>query len=93
MSKKFDVVQYAKDELKSLNQIVQKMHIVEAEIVQQLSMVDRVLQAKTGKAEVKLGSTGNSSKYALNFPYEGEAWLDEIDNFRVDIKKACVANQ
>ncbi len=79
----------AQEELENINQILQKMHIVEAELVQQISQVNRVVSSKIDKVNIKKGSTAIKDKYALKFPYEGEVWFDELDNYNVDVKKGC----
>ncbi len=81
----------AKQELTEIQRILDKLHIVEAELIQQISMAERVIAASSKKQDVKKGSTGSKSPDALSFPFEGEIWFDEISNFKVDIKKGCQA--
>lgn len=80
----------AQSEVAEIQQILQKMHIVEAEMIQQIDLSDRIISSNQGGTiENKKGSTGSQDKYALSFPYDGELWFDEISNYRVDIKKGC----
>ncbi|MCB9027406.1 MAG: hypothetical protein H6625_13890 [Bdellovibrionaceae bacterium] len=80
----------AGEELSEINEILQKMHIVEAELIQQTLMTDRVLAStKNVKSLDKKGTTKTVGKYDLVFPFEGEQWFDELSNFKIDISKAC----
>ncbi len=80
----------AAEEVNEIAQILQKLHIVEAEILEQISMSSRVASATaTDKATVKTGTTGSKAKDRLVFPAEQETWFDELANYKVDIKKGC----
>ena len=81
----------ADEEVTEITAILQKLHIVEAEVLQQLSMVDRVTAATQGKSSDKKGTTGSQSRDHLTFPAESETWFDEIANYRVDVEKGCQA--
>jgi hypothetical protein len=80
----------AKDEVTEITQILQKLHIVEAEVLSRLSLADRnsLATEKMNSAE-KNGTTGSQSKDRIWFPAEQETWFDELANYRVDIKKGC----
>lgn len=79
----------AEEESKEIVQILQKLHIVEAEVIQQLSLVEKLSLAKsTGSQSSKnKGTSGVGDK--IWFPSEGETWFDELANYRVDVKKGC----
>ena len=81
----------AAEEVQQIQTILQKMHIVEAEVIQQIAQAERVVRASTKKVMEKKGSTGSKDKYSLKFPFDGETWFDELANYRVDIKKGCQA--
>ncbi|MCB0363901.1 MAG: hypothetical protein H6624_09835 [Bdellovibrionaceae bacterium] len=81
----------ANEEVQEIHNILQKMHIVEAELIQQIAQAERVVRASTKEVTEKKGSTGSRDKYSLKFPFEGETWFDELANYRVDIKKGCQA--
>ncbi len=82
----------ANEEVNEIAQILQKLHIVEAEVISQISVANRVADAtSTQKASVKEGSTGSKAKDRLTFPAEQETWFDELANYKVDIKKGCQA--
>jgi hypothetical protein len=79
-------------EIKEISQILQKMQIVEAEVIQQMALVDRVAKASaTSKPTEQKGVTGSTSRDRVSFPAESEIWFDEISNFKVDLKKGCQA--
>jgi tetratricopeptide (TPR) repeat protein len=80
----------AGEEVNEIAQILQKLHIVEAEVLSQISVSNRVADATSGqKASVKEGTTGSKAKDRLTFPAEQETWFDELANYKVDIKKGC----
>ncbi|MBX9767238.1 MAG: hypothetical protein K2X47_08205, partial [Bdellovibrionales bacterium] len=81
----------AQDEVEEISQLLKKMHIVEAEVLQQTSLADRVIQASAGKGTDRPGSTGSRARDLLVFPQEKEVWFDELANYRVDVKNGCQA--
>ncbi len=81
----------ANEEVTEITAILQKLHIVEAEVLQQLSMVDRVTAATSGQSTLKSGTTGSQSRDRITFPAESEIWFDEVANYRVDVEKGCQA--
>lgn len=85
------VKELASEEVAEIQAILQKMHIAEAELIQQVSQADRVIGATTGKTSEKTGMTGGKSRDRLTFPVEKETWFDEYSNYRMDIKKGCFA--
>ena len=84
----------AKEEVEEISSVLKKMQIVEAELIQQLAMSDRVIEDTKGtKSQVKKGTTGSASKDTLKFPFQGEIWFDEISNYRVDVAKGCQSGE
>jgi tetratricopeptide (TPR) repeat protein len=81
----------AESELKEFENILQKLHIVEAELIQQISQAERVVASSSGQQDIKKGTTGSHSRDQLVFPYNGEVWFDELANYKVTIKKGCQA--
>ena len=80
----------AKEELEEIHQILQKMHIIEAELIQQTAMSDRVLASQTKYfPAIQKGTIKTPKKYDLVFPFDGEKWFDELSNYRIDVNKAC----
>ncbi|HRK08695.1 MAG TPA: hypothetical protein PLZ57_13065 [Pseudobdellovibrionaceae bacterium] len=81
----------AEEEITEVTGMLQKLHIVEAELLQQISIADRVIGATKGTSSVKSGTTGSQAKDTVWFPAESETWFDEYANYKVDIKKGCAA--
>jgi predicted negative regulator of RcsB-dependent stress response len=81
----------ASEEVGEISQMLQKLHVVEVEILQQISVADRVKSAtQTVTATEKKGTTGSQGRDRLWFPAENkEEWFDELANYRVDVKKGC----
>lgn len=82
----------ASEEINEIHRILQKMHIVEAELIQQTDKAEQVVVASSKSLSKKLGTTGSQNSYALRFPFDGETWFDDMANFKVNIKKACQAS-
>lgn len=85
------VKELAKTESAEIREILRKLHIVEAEVIQQVAVADRVIPKTKQEAAVKKGETGAKSRDTLSFPAGDEVWFDEIGNYRVNVKKACHA--
>lgn len=80
----------AKVEVEETRKILAKMHIVEAEVIQQTAMADKLAKTKTKEADVKVGSTGSKSDEVLRFVGDNqEVWFDELSNYQINVKKAC----
>ncbi len=80
----------AREELDEISQVLTKMHIVEAELLQQVAMSDRVVKSTEGTAvSEKKGTTGSRDRDRVVFPDDGETWFDEVSNYQVDLKKGC----
>jgi len=85
------VQELAKNEVEETKKILNKLHIVEAEVIQQVEVASKLAKNLERAVDPKLGSTGSITKDSLKFPYEKEIWFDEITNYKVDIKKGCQA--
>lgn len=72
----------AAQEAAEIKEILRKLHIVEAEVIQQMSVTSRVNAGGDG-------NTGRKGKDTIKFKAENEVWFDEIGNYKVDVKKAC----
>lgn len=79
-------------ELGAVKQTLEKLHIVEAEMIQQIATSDKLIKL-TGNTELqkKTGTTGSKASYAMTYPVEKEVWFDELANYKVDIQKGCQA--
>jgi tetratricopeptide (TPR) repeat protein len=86
------IQELAQTEVLETRDVLRKMHIIEAEVLQQVSAAERVAK-NTVAGEEKAGSTGSKARDVLKFPVEQELWFDEISNYKVDIKKACHAKR
>lgn len=84
------IKELAKNEVVEVRHILDKLHIVEAELVSQIEVADKVAKDSTGlNADLKKGTTGSKKSDALVFTADSEIWFDEISNYKVDIKKGC----
>jgi hypothetical protein len=70
----------AQTDLKDYRTIINKMHIIEAEVIQRLHMDDNL------KGERSKLSKSNDPSDALVFPYSKEVWMDELDNYQARVK-------
>lgn len=75
----------AQDELKEYRHILNKMHIVEAEVVHRLAVDDNLKgeRSKLSKADDK----GDVLVFSTN---TDEVWLDELDNYKARVKDCPV---
>ncbi len=87
------VQELARLELTEIKKTLNKLHIVEAEVIQQVQKTDRFKAQLKDDLKAKVGTTGSVAKDALKFPMEKEFWFDELTNYRVDIKKGCQARR
>ena len=84
----------ADQEIAEISETLKKMKVVEAELIQQLSLAKRVMGDTKGlKNEIKKGTTGSRENYTISFPYDGEIWFDELSNYRIHVNKSCHANK
>lgn len=81
----------AAQETEEIKEILRKLHIVEAEVIQQVSVAERVADKAKAPANESAGTTGSKARDVLVFPGDDEVWFDEIGNYRVNVKKACHA--
>lgn len=81
----------AAQELKEIKTILNKLHIVEAEVIQRVESTTKLSQAAAN--EIRQGKTGSQAQDVLQFPSGSEIWMDELTNYKVDIKKGCQARR
>lgn len=80
----------AKNEVVEIKNILEKLHIVEAELIQSVELTDRVAKNSSGlDLGVKKGTTGSKDPKALVFQADKEIWFDELSHYRVDVKNGC----
>lgn len=71
----------SKHELKEYRQVIDKMHIIEGEVIQRLA-VDESLKGQRSKL-----ATNDDPDDKLVFPYSNdEVWFDELDNYKARVK-------
>ncbi|MEK6773934.1 MAG: hypothetical protein AABY64_08330 [Bdellovibrionota bacterium] len=87
------VQELARVELAEIKKTLNKLHIVEAEVIQQVQKTDRFKAQLKDDLKAKVGTTGSVAKDTLKFPMEKEFWFDELANYRVDFKKGCQARR
>jgi hypothetical protein len=71
----------AKAELSEYKTVIQKLHVIEAEVIQRMYL-DESLKGERPRLE-KAGNDPN----VLKFPYTDEVWLDEIDSYQALVKE------
>ena len=76
-------------ELTEIKSTLTQLQIVEAEVLQQLTMAERLIADKKAKPIEASGTTGSKAKDTLTFPFNGEIWFDEVTAYQVDIAKGC----
>jgi len=80
----------ASNEVQEIAAMLQKMHIVETELLQHISLAEkRIAESRTKEPNRKVGTTGSQARDRIWFPVKGEIWFDEIGAFKVDLKKTC----
>ncbi len=88
------VKELANDEINEISNVLKKMQIVEAELIQQLAVSDRVINDTANmQAKVQKGTTGSASRDTLSFPFNGEVWFDELSQYKIDIAGGCQAGK
>lgn len=84
------VKELAQQEIEEISATLKKLHIIEAEVIQQVSIADKLAQnTKNQDINSKTGSTGAQGNDLLRFPAEKEVWFDEVSFYKVDVKRAC----
>lgn len=81
----------AADEVEETRQILSKLHVVEAEMLQQSSLAERVAKARPEKKTKLTGVQNEPAKFQLKFPAEKELWFDELAHYNVNLKGGCEA--
>lgn len=76
--------QLASQELKETSQTIQKLHLVEAEAIQRMYLDENLSGEGVRPSRTKKVADMNSNQ--IEFPYSKEVWLDEIDNYRVEVQ-------
>lgn len=86
-----ELAQYEVDEI---SKILNKLHIVEAEVIQQVDLASKIIKTQSqDQAKLQMGTTGAKTADVLVFPASQEVWFDELSNYKFDVKKACQATK
>lgn len=80
------IKELAKQDLNEISDILRKLQLVETQVVQQVYAFEDEL-GKKRKASFKNKGYNSDEMY---FPYDGEIWLDEIDQFQSSTEKCPV---
>ncbi|MEK6556099.1 MAG: hypothetical protein AABZ31_12715 [Bdellovibrionota bacterium] len=80
----------AQTEVKDIGYLLQKMHIVEAEVIQQTGLAKRIAADTAEKpksvAKVKFDKI---KKDQIRFSGDQEIWFDELNHYKVQVSKSC----
>lgn len=81
----------ARQEVKDISVLLQKMHIVEAEVIQQTGLANRIVEAskKAGQGKDTEKAKVSVARDEVVFDGDGEIWFDELTHYKVDVKKGC----
>ena len=81
----------AGEELVEIKKVLEKMHILEAEWIQRIAMAMNQVGVKVAQAENQSVNKKHrsDSSYDLRFPFMGEIWFDELNNYRLAFNEAC----
>lgn len=77
----------AKRELKEIETIVNKLQIIEADVIQRIYLAE-----KSKEKREKQGQFEKSKDY-IQFPANDEVWLDELDNYAARVEKCPTVNK
>lgn len=70
----------AQSELDEIKDMILKLHLIEAEVIQRVSIEERTAKRNSER------DSHVDAKDVLKFPHTDEVWLDEIGNYSVRIK-------
>lgn len=71
----------AQSELREYKLMIQKLHIVEAEVIQRLHLDENIKGQRTN-----LENPVAKSSEVMTFPVTKEVWLDELDSYHAEVK-------
>ena len=75
------VVALARQELKEIQSVTQKLNILEAEVIQRIHAYE-----KNNKNRPTQGELASSSSDVLIFPQTEESWADELDTYQAQVQ-------
>ena len=71
----------AQTDVKDYRVIINKMHILEAEVIERMHLDDNLKGERS-----KLSKNDDVKGDVLIFPYTQEVWMDELDNYQARVK-------
>ncbi|MCY4643132.1 MAG: hypothetical protein OXB88_00785 [Bacteriovoracales bacterium] len=87
------------EEIQEIGETLFKMDILETEMLQRAAIAlarggrEATVEASGTQGPKKTPSGkktgGTMDRYALNFPFTGEMWFDELNHYRLDPQKIC----
>lgn len=75
------ILKLAKADLNEIEDILNKLQILEAEVIHRIHLADKNNSKREKQGDFKKG------KDVMSFPYSGEVWLDELDNYATRVEK------
>ncbi len=91
------IVELAKLEQNQIEQVLSKMHIVEAEVLSHVTLAQKLVQKGQPSLATQINSAKNQNQkdtnanMALTFKSDSELWFDELGQYKVDVTKGCQA--
>lgn len=70
----------AQSEITEYSTVIQKLHIIEAEVIQRIYLDESLKGKRASLPSVK------SDPNTLSFPYSDELWIDEVDKYKARVK-------
>ena len=84
------VVASAQKELSEIKTVLEKMHIIEAEMLTHTSIADRLLKSATSIEPQELTAKNSwFEEHRIKFIKNQELWFDELGHYRVKVAKGC----
>lgn len=82
------VIELARFEIEEISQLLQKMHIVEAEVIQQTGLSERIAKdtLDTKKPKIKFEKVEADQ---IRFAGTKEVWFDELNHYKVKVAQGC----
>lgn len=78
----------ARSEISEIQHLLQKMHIVEAEVIQQTGLSERIAKENQTKVKsaVKLSKVTSDQ---VTFKGDQEIWFDELSHYKLTVSQGC----
>lgn len=70
----------AKEEIKEIDQVTNRLHILEAEVIHRVHLADENAKRLTKQGEI------DDDSDVLRFPVDQEVWIDELGHYQAEIE-------